>query len=189
MMAWNKLEILGKYIERGWPIFPLQWLVGGRCSCRKSKCGSPGKHPKVKGGFQAASTDLKVITEWDRKWPRANWGMRTGSLDSGGSGILVVDLDTKNQGPQTWEMLVMDYPDREDTVSVHSGGGGTYLWYKLPEGQKIGCSAGALGPGVDIRGDGGYIIVPPSCTQTLTALSSNLRRPPSRNSHNGCWKS
>jgi putative DNA primase/helicase len=164
-MAWKKVEVLEKYIERGWPIFPLHWLVNGHCSCGSPNCSSPGKHPKVNGGFKAASTDLKLVAAWDRKWPQANWGMRTGSLKSGGSGILVVDLDTKNQGPQTWEMLIMDHPERVDTVTVHSGGGGIHLWYRYPEDQEIKSSAGVLGPGIDIRANDGYIIIPPSRTQ------------------------
>jgi hypothetical protein len=46
-----------------------------------------------------------------------------------------------------------------------TGGGGIHLFFRYPRGTEIRNSAGLLGPGLDVRGEGGYVVVPPSHTQ------------------------
>ena len=92
-----KLNDLAFFCNHGWPIFPLTWLENGKCSCGSSSCKSPGKHPLVSRGFKDATTDITVVQNWLEKWPRANWGMRTGDSTNGGSGILVVDIGCEIQ--------------------------------------------------------------------------------------------
>ena len=48
------------------------------------------------------------------------------------------------------------------TAVVETGGGGLHYWFRVPDGVEVRNSAGKLGPGLDVRGDGGYVIVPPS---------------------------
>ena len=48
------------------------------------------------------------------------------------------------------------------TVEVKTGGGGRHLYFKFPEGTKIKNSSNVLGPGLDIKSTGGYVIAPPS---------------------------
>jgi len=166
-MADKKLSQLLYYGSHGYPIFPVNWMDGEKCSCGNPGCSSPGKHPLVGSGFKVATTDLQQIQEWHDRWPSANWGMRTGSKADGGSGVLVVDLDGKNGGFISWENIEQDHPDaRFETVTVKTGSGnGEHLWFHHPDGVDIRSGAGVLGPGVDIRADGGYVLVPPSKTK------------------------
>jgi hypothetical protein len=90
--------------------------------------------------------------------------MRTGDRTTGGAGILVVDLDPKNHGFDTWDMLNLNHPDREETIAVITGNLGQHRWCEFPEGLYLRSSAGILGPGVDIRANHGYVVVPPSRT-------------------------
>jgi len=160
----KKLLQLKSYSQKGFPIFPLNWMIGDICSCGSNKCRSPGKHPLVTRGFKDASTDIEQIIAWHEKWPQANWGMRTGDCSNGGSGVLVIDIDHKNNGFSTWEMLETDHPELIETVTVDTGGGGQHIWFQYPSGVDIRSGAGVLGRGVDIRANGGYVVAPPSRT-------------------------
>lgn len=163
----DKLTQILAYAQRGWKIFPLYGVnpTTGTCACKKTDCRSPGKHPLLTGGFKVATTDENLIRSWQRLWPDANWGMRTGSADSGGSGVVVVDIDAKNHGFDAWDALMTTAGDvRLDTVTVLTGNLGLHYWFQYPEGVQVGCSAGKLGRGLDLRGDGGYVVVPPSVT-------------------------
>lgn len=179
----KKLDQLTIYCNLTWPIFPLNWMIDGHCSCGSAGCKSPGKHPLVRGGFLAATTDLSQIITWHKQWPDANWGMRTGDRKLGGSGILVVDIDRKNNGFEAWDMLTLGHPDREDTITVLTGNKGQHRWYLYPAGMNIGSSASKLGVGIDIRANGGYVVIPPSKTShpyefELSPEDTSLNKPP-----------
>ena len=76
--------------KRGWPVFPLHNPTRrGCCSCGKPTCGSPGKHPRTRNGFKAATTDPNRIRDWWKQWPHANIGLATGER----SGLVVLDID------------------------------------------------------------------------------------------------
>jgi len=141
----NKLDILLRYPQRGWPIFP---------------CKPDGKKPLTANGFKDATYEASKIREWHEKWPDANWGMATGEA----SGVLVVDLDAKSGGFESWEQLRTEYPEPIETITVSTGGGGQHLWFRMPDAD-IRNSAGLIAPGIDIRANGGYVIVPPSKTK------------------------
>ena len=79
-------------------------------------------------------------------------------LHCGGSSILALDAD---EYKNTYTGSGLSSADQE-TVTGLSGGGGTHLFYAMPDGVRLGASTGALPPGVDIRGWGGYIVLPPS---------------------------
>ena len=159
-----ELKKLLHYSNHGWPIFPVQWLEGNRCSCGSSDCNSPGKHPLVARGLKAATTDHTQVQAWREQWPLANWGMRTGDIKTGGAGILVVDIDAKSGGFETWELLRDENPGPIETVTVQTGRGGQHLWFIYPPDMEIRSSAGVLGRGIDIRAKDGYVLVPPSRT-------------------------
>jgi putative DNA primase/helicase len=97
-------------------------------------------------------------------WPKANWGLRTGSKDGGGSGIVVVDIDSKSGGFVSWGHLREENPELIETVTVTTGNGGEHLWFAYPERIKIRSGVNVLGEGIDIRADGGYVLIPPSHT-------------------------
>lgn len=145
------------YANKGWYVFPIHSQgPGGLCSCGQSSCAKPGKHPAVKW-VTAKTTDHKKIEGW---WTYAgpiayNIGIATGK----GSGITVVDIDAGKGGLQTWQ----DLSDRYHfplTYTVRTGGGGLHLYFAYCPELKTGTDV--LGPGIDIRNDGGYVVAAPS---------------------------
>jgi putative DNA primase/helicase len=146
-----------EYVERGWPVFPLHGLSDGSCTCGRTACSNPAKHPRTSRGFKDASTDREVVDRWWVQWPQANLGVRTGAV----SGLLVVDVDAEAGGEQSLMQLEQTHGTLPATVAVLTGGGGKHLFFRHP-GREVRNSAGKLGPGLDIRGDGGYVVAPPS---------------------------
>ena len=132
------------YAKRGWPGFP---------------CKGGAKLPLIKDWPNRATTDPDTIKQWYRQWPDANWGLVTGAR----SKFVVLDVDKKSGGHVTLERLEDQHGKLPDTVEQHTGGGGRHLLFHYPaNGHAIRNSAGAVGPGLDVRGDGGYIVVAPS---------------------------
>jgi len=115
-------------------------------------CVPNGKTPAVKGGFTLSTTNPDTIREWWEKNPDYNIGIATGL-----SGLLVVDLDDKNgkTGSETWATL----PGTPQTYEVRTPSGGRHLYF---DGEGRSTSESALGPGIDTRGRGGYVLAPPS---------------------------
>lgn len=148
------------YAHRGWPVFPCHAparLPGG-CSCRVADCSSPGKHPRVSGGFKAATTDTAQIEAWWAQWPGANVGLRTGTA----SGLVVVDIDPDHGGDASLERLVAEHGPLPEGRVVRTGNGGRHLYFRHPGGVVRNDAGLRLGAGLDVRGDGGYVIAPPS---------------------------
>jgi hypothetical protein len=175
----DKLKQLYEYCQHDLPIFPLNWINTdtGACSCGKQACSSPGKHPLMRGGFKKASADPVTVGTWHKKWPNANWGMRTGSKENGGSGLLVVDIDINKDnkdGFGAWEAIAAHNIHTFETVAVVTGNLGLHYWFLYPEGDDIPCSQGALGVGLDIRAEGGYVLVPPSATTNAYLFDPGL---------------
>jgi len=127
------------YVLRGFPIFP---------------CRQRGKEPLVEGGFRAATTDEARIREWWRRWPEANIGVPTGAA----SGWLVVDVDPRNGGDETLDAWLSKYGRWPATCEATTGGGGRHILFR----HVAGLRCGPLAPGVDLKTDGGYIVVAPS---------------------------
>jgi Bifunctional DNA primase/polymerase, N-terminal len=120
--------------------------------------GSPGKHPLgalVPRGLEQATTDPTVIDAWWSAHPAANVGVRTGSR----SGLVVLDVDGE-AGAASLRSLVARH-GRFAAVWVRTGSGGWHAYFSRPE-HEVRNSTGRLGPGLDVRGDGGYVVAPPS---------------------------
>src|SRR3989344_5201584 len=102
------------------------------------------------------------ITEWSQKtYPEMNIGVMTGAL----SGIVVLDLDIKH-GWSAKKLLELGY-HIPPTATARTGNGGEHYLFKHP-GVVIDNSQGQLfGEGVDVRGDGGYIVAAPSITKYI----------------------
>ncbi|HQA44935.1 MAG TPA: DUF3987 domain-containing protein [Phycisphaerae bacterium] len=143
------------YAERGWPAVPLHTVKGGRCSCGKPDCVSPGKHPRTAHGLKDASGKPEVITGWWKQWPDANVGIVTGAA----AGIVVIDIDPRHGGHDSWAALVEQYGDAP-TLEALTGGGGRHLIFSHPGGTIR--NRANVRPGIDVRGDGGYIVAAPS---------------------------
>jgi putative DNA primase/helicase len=146
------------YARRGWRVFPLHNPVNSGCSCGKSGCDKVGKHPRTPHGLNDGTTDAAQIRRWWRQWPDANIGTVTGAV----SGFVVLDVDPRHGGDPSLEDLTAKHGSLPDTTESLTGGGGRHLLFAHP-GTPIHNDAGKkLGAGLDIRGDGGYVVVPPS---------------------------
>ena len=145
----------------GWQVFPLHSPDGDRCDCRRAGCPSPSKHPRTRNGLLDATTDAARIAGWWEMWPQANIGVRTGQA----SGLVVVDVDPRHGGDETLRRLIEEHGQFPVLPCARTGGGGWHFYFAHP-GGTVRNSEGAVGPGVDVRGDGGYVVVPPSVHQT-----------------------
>ena len=144
------------YAERGWHVFPIHSVVGEGCSCNNNACEDQGKHPRTPHGLLDATTEADIIRDWWSQWPNANIGVRTGKI----SGIVVVDIDSKQGGLESWRDL-QDFNGRVDTLTSHTGGGGLHLFFAAPE-EELKSTSGGMAPGIDTRAEGGYVVMPPS---------------------------
>lgn len=142
-----------EYAARGWPVLPLHGMVRGRCTCGRT-CDTPGKHPigaLVPRGVHDATCDVVVLRGWFRRWPTANVGIATASL-------VVIDVDPRAGGNESLERLVQQLGALRDTPTVETGGGGTHYYLRPVPGPL----RGSLGPGIDVKHVGGYVVAPPS---------------------------
>ena len=144
------------YAERDWHVFPLHSPVGDGCSCGKPDCTDQAKHPRTAHGLIDATTDPEKIREYWARWPDANIGIRTGQI----SGIVVLDIDAKNGGVESWTEL-QDINGRVDALTCLTGGGGLHLYFEAPE-DELKSTTGEIAAGVDTRAEGGYVVAPPS---------------------------
>ncbi len=111
-----------------------------------------GKVPITAHGLKDATTDTGTIESWWRAHPAANIGIATGAA----SGIVVLDVDGR-AGEASLAKLPNPLPDTLVALTRR----GAHFWFAHP-GGKVANSAGKLGPGLDVRGDGGYVVAPPS---------------------------
>lgn len=138
-----------EYAEKGWEVFPLYWPIDAdRCACRK-ECDNNGKHPLCKWKTDK-TTNPTFIQRWWKVYPNANIGVATGAQ----SGFFVVDLD--EGGTESLRQLIEKHGSFPATVTAITGSGGRHLFLKHP-GHSIKGRI-RIAPGIDIRGDGNYIV-------------------------------
>jgi Bifunctional DNA primase/polymerase, N-terminal/Primase C terminal 1 (PriCT-1) len=150
------------YGASGRPVFPLHTPTEeGGCSCRRD-CGRGfGKHPRTLHGVSDATTDAGRIRKWWSTWPVANIGIATGAI----SELFALDVDEATGGWESLDALQAKYGHLPETPAVLTGSHGVHLYFRHP-GQRVPNSAGKLGPGLDVRGDGGFVVAPPSLHRT-----------------------
>jgi len=154
------ITVLG-YARKGWPVFPVHTENGNGCSCRQADCDRPGKHPRTEHGLKNASTNEDQIRRWAAEWPDSNWGLATGPA----SGLFVLDRDPG--GEASLAALETEHgSDWLGTLQAETPHGG-HGYYQYPadleaRGLEIVNSVRKLAPGLDIRGKGGYVLLPPS---------------------------
>jgi hypothetical protein len=133
------------------------------CDCPQgSECRAPGKHPSPRfspNGVHSATLDARRLRMWYAKDPRINFGQVMG----GERNIICVDVDPRNAGDATYHDLLEAHGDdafpatREKTT----GGGGWHKLYRLSIPiTGTGELKAKLGPGIDVKGAGGYIVAP-----------------------------
>jgi len=138
--------IVFEYLRRDWYVFPL----------------IPGKKVPATGkGWKDATLDAERVANWAKLWPGCGWGIACGP-----SHLLVVDLDG-TAGEQSWlELTNGGRRVTPQTIVSLTGSGGWHLVCHDPGGHSSRGrgrnSTRLLGPGIDTRGVGGYIVAPPS---------------------------
>lgn len=123
-------------------------------------CNPSTKAPLVEGGFQSATTDEDVIRRWWEKWPSAMIGMPTGAV----TGIFVLDIDIKDGYSGFVSLFTVEgtYQSLPVTKTVTTPSRGEHRYFKYPADIEVKCSTSKVGRCLDIRGQSGYVIIPPS---------------------------
>jgi hypothetical protein len=125
--------------QRGWLLFP--------CN---------GKKPSIKGWPEQATSEACQLEAWEKQFPGCNWGMATGP----DCGVFVIDLD--GDTGLDWLKAQIDAGNElPETWSTRTARG-LHLYFAWPASLDIRNSASKLASGVDIRGAGGYVVIPPS---------------------------
>jgi hypothetical protein len=147
-----------KYGHLTWLVFPL----------------APGAKVPMKGtdGFKSATADRAQISAWSRAHPDANIAAATGAK----SGIIVIDLDPRSGSDATLRKLAEAGKRLTNTVTAVTPRGGNHLYYAYDPRVRVS-RANALGPGIDIKTDGGYIVLPPSWWSEVNAAYRWLAPP------------
>ena len=144
----NCLDAALNLAARGLPVFP---------------CGAD-KKPLTDHGFKDATTDEAQIREWWARWPEALIGMPTGPA----SNLVVLDVDMdlargKDGEASLRALLAQHEGTLPDTRTARTPRGGRHLYFRHPgPGVKVTTRTDWPAPALDVRGDGGYVIVPPS---------------------------
>lgn len=130
------------YAQLGWHVIALK---------PNEKVPLPGSH----GCLEATTDPVKITSLWEQ-YPDANIGIRMGKI----SGVFAVNIDPRNNGDISLEILFQEYDEFPDTVMANTGGNGTHYIFKYPESGEI--PKQILMDGVDIIGENSYIVVEPS---------------------------
>lgn len=140
--AWP-MDVALRMASRGLRVFPVK---------RNDKV------PLSRHSFHDASRDPMVIKLWRGRFPRANYGIHTGSQ----SGVWVLDVDVKKaaDGRETLAELEEEHGELEG-VKVYTPGGGFHFFFTWNEAAGIKSRVGPLA-GIDLRGEGGYVVGPGS---------------------------
>jgi Bifunctional DNA primase/polymerase, N-terminal/AAA domain len=136
------------YARLGWHVFP---------------CNPTDKRPLVSNGFYSATTDEDEIRAWWRRWPNAMIGVRMGAT----SGVWAIDPDAPKQGSPdgvaNWAELVAKHGGIPHTHTHNTPNGGQHLLFNWRDDRPVTNSEGGLsGLGINVRGEGGYVVAPPS---------------------------
>ena len=130
------------YRKRHWSVIPMQ---------------AHDKRPAIRWlEFQHRHASESEIEDWYTCWPDGNVGIVTGVI----SGFIVLDIDPKHGGDTSLAKLIQQHGPLPHTIEARTGGGGRHLYFAHPGGRvrnKVG-----LAPGIDLRGDGGCVVAPPS---------------------------
>jgi hypothetical protein len=149
-------------------VIPVRWMQDGACSCgRREECAAPGKHPVYDDWPNVATSDPLEVAHWWRPptegpakdwWPLANIGIVTGRK----SGCWVLDVDTYSGG----DARLAGYENRHGTMPEtrvhHTGSGGVHFFFRHPGFDVRNNAKTVLGKGLDLRGENGFVVAPPS---------------------------
>jgi putative DNA primase/helicase len=131
-------------------------------------CEPDDKKPATPHGFKDASTNVRLSGSGARQWATFKSAPGTAvscpasdcnlAFEPGSSGLLVVDIDPKNGGNETWAELEAKYGRAPPTLEVLTPSGGRHLYFL----GTVTAINKQLGRGIDTRCSGGYVLLPPS---------------------------
>jgi bifunctional DNA primase/polymerase-like protein/primase-like protein len=129
---------------RGWRLLPVK---------------PRAKTPLVKEWQKVATSNLDQLEGWAGQFPGCNWGVATGP----DSGVWVLDVDGE-KGRESLAALEAEHGPLPPTLSSRTGreDGGEHRWFAWQVDCNIRNRASTLAPGLDVRGAGGYVVIPPS---------------------------
>ncbi|MGH9604289.1 MAG: bifunctional DNA primase/polymerase [Terracidiphilus sp.] len=130
---------------RGWRLLPVK---------------PRGKLPSLKDWPALASSDPAALSRWTREFPACNWGVAMGTA----SGVFVIDVDGE-AGRASLAHLERQGFTLPSTLTVTTGraDGGEHRYYRMPAGIDVrNDQSGKVGPHIDVRGTGGFVVCPPS---------------------------
>ena len=162
------LEVSIHLVGLGYAVFPLR----------------PGlKVPITENGVKDATKDFGVIAAWDRRWPKANIGIACGKA----SNLIVIDVDVKGAASGNATLATMAANGLElppgPIVETPSGGWHWYGAWRDGVRNSAGGPKRGIGPGIDVRSDGGYVVAPPSLLKKNATHGAGVYRWTVR--HNG----
>jgi hypothetical protein len=160
----------------GFKVFPIFETDGPVCACGDPECTDQGKHP-TKANWQGRATRDEVqIRKWWAAQPKRNIGALTGAA----GGIWAVDVEVRDgeDGRETILELEREHGLLPDTVEAITGSGGTHLIYAYPDRDWYVPNGVKVLPGVDVRGEGGYIVIAPSIHKSGRRYSWDVDRHP-----------
>jgi Bifunctional DNA primase/polymerase, N-terminal/Primase C terminal 1 (PriCT-1) len=130
------------YLSRGWSVLPME---------------PRAKRPLVPWRMlQSKAATASAVREWYRRRPGANVGIVTGRI----SGLIVLDVDTYHGGADSLAALESQHGELPATLESRTGGGGRHLYFRHPGPATMNRTG--IRPGLDLRGDGGCVVAPPS---------------------------
>ena len=150
-MTKNIEQFALEYLRRGWSVIPIR---------------PHDKRPAIRWlEFQQRLATEDEVKDWFQRWPDGNVGVVTGVV----SGLVVLDIDPKHGGDSSFAKLIQEHGPLPHTIEARTGGGGRHVYFAHPGGivrNRVG-----LVPGIDLRGDGGCVVAPPSIHASGKAYS------------------
>lgn len=134
------------------------------------------KSPPLCKWQMEASRNLEKVLEWWKQYPDANIGLRCGVTSS----VVVIDVDPNHTGDESLLELFSKYQNFPDTPLCLSGGGGRHFFFKHPIDVRIPSRNGQLAVGIDVKADGGYVVLPPSVHPSGKRYEWEISSPPSK---------
>ena len=160
------LEWARYYASLGFSVIPVYTVdQDGICTCKKKdECRNAGKHPAVNWQrFTKRKADDDQLLVWfDGMEHSHNIGVVTGSISGN---VFVIDVDTGQGkiGLETLDQVQMAHDDLPITATAKTGSGGKHIFLRAPDGFHVKTDTNLIGKGIDVRGEGGFVVTAPSC--------------------------
>ena len=132
-----------------------------------------GKKPCFKAWPELATNDQEQISKWAALYESCNWGVSTGQA----SGVFVLDIDGEKGQSSVESLQSQGLFLPFDTLTTRTGNG-WHLFFAVPPSVTIRNSVGKIAAGLDVRGDGGYVVIPPSVHENGARYSYHDPRKP-----------